>query len=235
MAEKKYLVVVDTREYSSRLGKRIVGYLKQDKDFEVKVDILDVGDYYIPGGSTDILIERKTVIDLLNAAKTKRLWNQLKELLSVVDAEVYMILEGGEGMVKKFTKWSLEAFEGLKFMISHVFGIKILPTTSYGGTAILIKTIAKKVQSIEKPKKKQLKVRKNAETPQEQALYVLSQFPGINLGRAKQILERFGTLINALENVREWRSIRGIGFKTIKKVIDVLEARFDEQYNEDAE
>ena len=224
-------VVIDTREVATEDGRKIKQNLLMHK-VNIELSVLEVGDYYIPPGESKplgVVVERKTVLDLINAAKTKRLWDQLQKLANLENALPLLILEGSLNMVRKFTQWKPQSITGLINTILFEFEVPILPSSGWYWTSEYIYNLAKKYQRDEKPRKAPIRIRKKAETPQDHAKIFLSALPSINVARAEAILKRFGSAYEAITNVDQWWQIPNIGKKTIRKVKDVLFAWFKEQ------
>jgi len=56
-----------------------------------------------------------------------------------------------------------------------------------------------------------------------QQVDLLAAIPGIGIDKAELLLDQFGNPWNVLSNVPNWDKVKGIGKKTIKKVIDFLD------------
>lgn len=224
MLKEGFKVIIDSREAASNLGAKIKESLKID-GIDVEIQVLEVGDYYIPPGEHKpygLIIERKTVEDLVLAAKTKRLWTQLGKMFNVENAIPMMILEGSLELVRKFTKWKPEAVAGLICTILWDFEIPIITTPSWFWTSRVIYVLTKRWQREKKHRPAPIRVKIIGESPLDYAKSMLAVLPGINVSRATKLIEKFGNVLNALNNYSKWYVIRGIGPKTIRKVREIL-------------
>jgi len=222
------LVVIDTRELATEEGRKIKEILRLNK-VDIDIQVLDVGDYYIPPGEdTPIgcVIERKTILDLVNAAKTKRLWSQLVKLASLENAQPIIVIEGSLNQIRKFTKWKPRAVAGLIASIMFDFEIPIIQTPGWTWTVEVIHVFVNRIQGEKKPRKIPIRHGKKAETPHDFAKMVLASFPGVNVSRATALLKTFGNLYNAINNVNRWFHVRGIGKKIVESAREVLFADF---------
>ncbi|RLI81949.1 hypothetical protein DRP04_05045 [Archaeoglobales archaeon] len=231
MIEKGFKVIIDSREAASPLGARIKESLRLDR-IGVEIEVLEVGDYYIPPGEhkpLGILIERKTVEDLVASAKTKRLWTQLGKLYTLENAYPMIILEGSLELIRKFTQWRPEAVAGLICSIVWDFEIPIITTPSWFWSARVIYVLTKKWQREEKHRKIPIRVKVKGERPIDYAKALLSALPGINVNRATILIRKFGNVLNALNNYSRWHGLRGIGPKTLRKIEEILTCGLDEE------
>jgi len=90
-------IYIDANEHSKHPEfKKSLG-----KIFDVKVERLPAGDFYLTGITGDVVIERKTVFDFLNSLR-KRFWDQLP-LLKAYEGSVScrLLLEGYWGLYRK--------------------------------------------------------------------------------------------------------------------------------------
>lgn len=225
------MIKMDTRELSSPEGRKIKQLLEAH-NIEIELEVLEVGDYYIPPGENHdfgIVIERKEMMDLLTSAKSKRLWDQLKRLVSLENADKLVIIEGYLSATKKFTQWKPQAVTGLITSILFDFEVPLLFSPSWFWTAYYLYVLCRRYQLDERVKRIPIRIAKRGETPKDYAKILLSSLPGINVTRAEAILKRFVTPINALNRVDDWDIIPRLGKKTIKKVKEVLYARFEDE------
>jgi len=222
------LVVIDSRELSSKEARKIQTIL-HSLNVATRIEVLEVGDYYIPPGEDadfGLVVERKEIIDLLNAAKTKRLWDQLRKLCEVENAHTMMIIEGSLTKAHKFTEWRPQSIAGLVASILLDFEIPVIQTPSYYWTGYMLYVLARRYQLADRIKYVPIRIRKKGYGPEDYAKQMLCSLPGINVGRAELILRRFGTVLDALNNVDAWKSLPKIGPKTVRKIKEVLSFRF---------
>ena len=217
------LVIVDTREKRTPNACKIIEKLKNNRII-VEFASLPYGDYFIPGSietKQGYIVERKTIFDLINSIKNRRLFEQLKNLSSGNETPI-LVIEGSLAVIKKFSDFNEEAIMGIILSCIEKFGVETILVPSYYWTYLLIKQLVKRAQKSEKIKYKSLKTRKLPKTTEEQAIFFLSSLPGISEVRAREILKRFGNPLEALNKYRSWKIIPGIGENLIEKVRKVL-------------
>ncbi len=222
-------VVVDSRE-AAKAG-RIVEFLRS-AGLELAVARLSAGDYYLLAeeGAKPLLVERKTVTDLLNSIRDNRLWNQLKLLKEAAQKEgvdLVIVLEGWLGSIEKYRSWRIQAVLRILDEVLLDWGVPILPSPNLQATA---KWLLSKAKSLGRPEKKRpprLRVEKKPMTPAERALYVAEGLAGPVL--ARRLLEYFGTLRRlANATVDELLRVEGIGEKRAKEIYEILNTPFEE-------
>ena len=57
--------------------------------------------------------------------------------------------------------------------------------------------------------------------------FFIAGFPGVNVVRARSLLERFGSPFDVITNTDEWGEISGIGNKTIASAKKMLYAKYE--------
>ena len=82
---KPGVIIVDKREERSGIAE----FLRR-LGLSVRYEVLEVGDYLLPG---DVLVERKTVSDLISSLLDGRLFDQAANLVSVTKNPT-MVIEG---------------------------------------------------------------------------------------------------------------------------------------------
>ncbi|RLC79765.1 MAG: hypothetical protein DRJ03_22930 [Chloroflexi bacterium] len=197
---------------------------------EVEVVSLPVGDYYVPGkeNSKGVIVERKTMTDLVNAIKEGRLMNQMVRLKESGERAV-LLLEGSFYEVEKFTKFPLNALVAAMRAIAVSWEIPVVGPLRKSLVAYFLENLARSV----KGKKKVFALRPSP--PREwslerKALYILEGFPGIGPLKAREVVEHFGSLrdfVNA--SAEEIASIPGIGMKTAEEIYRVVNFKFKER------
>ena len=124
------------------------------------------------------------------------------------------------------------AVRGSIASIALDFGISIIPTRNAQDTAAMIKRIAIREQTGEKPHI-QTRTDKKPVNMWEQQLFIVESLPNIGPVNAKKLLEHFGTvskIINASEN--ELMEVEGIGKKTAKNIRKVVDSKYLHFQNE---
>jgi len=216
----KPVVYADSREGNSKVIRHLT-----EMEMDVKVRPMAVGDYQV---SDDVAIERKTAKDFVDSIMDKRLFKQATELREEFKKPL-IILEGDDfynGFINP------NAVRGSIASIALDFGISIIPTRNAQDTAAMIKRIAIREQTGEKPHI-QTRTDKKPVNMWEQQLFIIESLPNIGPVNAKKLLEHFGTVskvINASEN--ELMEVEGIGKKTAKNIRKVVDSKYLHFQNE---
>lgn len=216
----KPVVYADSREGNSKVIRHLT-----EMEMDVKVRPMAVADYQV---SDDVAIERKTAKDFVDSIMDKRLFKQATELREEFKKPL-IILEGDDfynGFINP------NAVRGSIASIALDFGISIIPTRNAQDTAAMIKRIAIREQTGEKPHI-QTRTDKKPVNMWEQQLFIIESLPNIGPVNAKKLLEHFGTVskvINASEN--ELMEVEGIGKKTAKNIRKVVDSKYLHFQNE---
>ena len=216
----KPVVYADSREGNSKVIRHLT-----EMEMDVKVRPMAVGDYQV---SDDVAIERKTAKDFVDSIMDKRLFKQATNLREEFKNPL-IILEGDDfynGFINP------NAVRGSIASIALDFGISIIPTRNAQDTAAMIKRIAIREQTGEKPHI-QTRTDKKPVNMWEQQLFIVESLPNIGPVNAKKLLEHFGTVskvINASEN--ELMEVEGIGKKTAKNIRKVVDSKYLHFQNE---
>lgn len=216
----KPVVYADSREGNSKVIRHLT-----EMEMDVKVRPMAVADYQV---SDDVAIERKTAKDFVDSIMDKRLFKQATELREEFKNPL-IILEGDDfynGFINP------NAVRGSIASIALDFGISIIPTRNAQDTAAMIKRIAIREQTGEKPHI-QTRTDKKPVNMWEQQLFIVESLPNIGPVNAKKLLEHFGTvskIINASEN--ELMEVEGIGKKTAKNIRKVVDSKYLHFQNE---
>ena len=194
-------VVVDDREANSG----IVEILRARQDVRVRVERLPVGDYRV---DESLLIERKTLPDLVASIKDGRLFTQACRL---ANARLWsaVILEGtsrdlaGSGMRR-------EAIQGALITLTLFMGLPLLRSRGPEESARIMLYAARQGRAVatgalpRRGRRPRGKYRVQA--------WVLQGLPGVGPERARRLLERFGTLEAVVAaDQDELASVEGIG------------------------
>ncbi len=194
-------VVVDDREANSG----IVEILRARQDVRVRVERLPVGDYRV---DESLLIERKTLPDLVASIKDGRLFTQACRL---ANARLWsaVILEGtsrdlaGSGMRR-------EAIQGALITLTLFMGLPLLRSRGPEESARIMLYAARQGRAVatgalpRRGRRPRGKYRVQAR--------VLQGLPGVGPERARRLLERFGTLEAVVAaDQDELASVEGIG------------------------
>lgn len=171
-----------------------------------------LGDYLIDGA---LLVERKTLSDLVASVIDGRLFSQARRLMASRRRAV-LVLEGtGADLARCGASW--ESLQGALITATWVFGLPILRTRSAFETARTIVFIARQHHAVVNG----MLCRYGWRPKGKAALqgYVLQGLPGIGAERARRLLRRFGSVeavVTASE--KELCEVHGIGKSTAKRI-----------------
>ncbi|MFQ5435451.1 MAG: ERCC4 domain-containing protein, partial [Anaerolineae bacterium] len=183
MDERKIKIIADDRERNGG----VISVLRADGRCDIKTQRIPVGDYLI---DERVLVERKTLPDLLASIKDGRLFRQA---LRLVEAESWcvIVLEGTARDLPD-SVMRREAVQGALITLALYLGIPLLRSTGPDETARLLIYIARQGRTFsgDGPNR-------HGRLPRGKRrlqIYILQGFPGIGPRRAARLLERFGTL-----------------------------------------
>ena len=216
-------IIVDSREVAK--SQKIVEALM---DLGAKVDIrpLEAGDYMIPY-EDGWVIERKSIIGMLNDVRSGRLWNQLSKLKQV-NLRPAMIVEGSLSLSKKFTKWEPLSVIGVVNAITFDWNIPVIILPSEAWTPLALYQLVRKAKNLDRHPKP-VTVKPKLRTLEEYQRAVLEQLPGVSAQRAIALLEKYRSLRKIFQlSWPELMTVPGIGENTAKKICKVLDHVYGE-------
>jgi DNA excision repair protein ERCC-4 len=179
-------IYVDEREKNSG----IPDLLKQ-MGILVIFQNLSVGDYII---SDDVVIERKSVEDLVSSVFDKRLFDQI-ERLSEVYPEPILLIEGDLSKIRMITdRW--KAINNALISTAIDYNIKVLYSRDREDSAEIIKKVAERIQNRSSKRIISLHHKPKFESLNEVQRYIVESFPNIGSTLANKLLEKFGTIYN---------------------------------------
>jgi DNA excision repair protein ERCC-4 len=216
-------IVVDEREKNSQVPDllRMMGVF-------VDYEQLAVGDYIV---SSETIIERKTIHDLINSVYDGRLFIQCSDLINHY-SKPFIIIEGNITDLDKREKLDLDskvivdkirvAYDTL-IKIALEFRIPILYTPSIYYTAELLIHLASN-PSRDKNDGPLLKKIKKSNPFYIQQLYVLTSLPGIGTKLATRLLDKFHSPKNVLNaSIAELARVPGLGNMRAEKIRKILD------------
>lgn len=216
-------IVADEREKNSR----VPNLLKLSGVF-VDYKQLVVGDYIV---SSETVIERKTIYDLINSVYDGRIFIQCSNLINHY-AKPLIIIEGNltdldtrehfENDSKLIIDKIRVAYETL-IKVALDFRIPILYTNSVFYTAELLVLLASN-QFRSKNDGPLLKKIKKSNPFLLQQLYVLTSLPGIGSKLATRLLDKFHSPANVLNaSIAELARVPGLGNMRAEKIRKILD------------
>ena len=216
-------IVVDEREKNSQIPSllKIMGVF-------VDYEQLKVGDYIV---SSETVIERKTIHDLINSIYDGRLFIQCSELINHY-SKPFIIIEGNITDLDNREKMDFDsklivdkiriAYDTL-IKIALDFRIPILYTPSIYYTAELLIHLASNPLK-NKDDGPLLKKIKKSNPFYIQQLYVLTSLPGIGPKLATRLLEKFHSPNNVLNaSIADLARVPGLGNMRAEKIRRLLD------------
>lgn len=196
---------------------------------DVVVESLKAGDFYICGKDKDCVIERKSVFDFLNSlGDGGRIWDQLPRMKDYEgNVEHRIILEGYWGLYRK-RKWGESSIYAQMDSIVQSWNVPIIPTPDIRGTLCYIAWKASFLATEHVPKKHSLRgsVSRKMSLP-DKMLYVIQGLPNISSILSERVIEKYGTVLDALNNIDKWSSdIQGIGGEKQAQIKEVLTSKW---------
>ena len=210
---------------------------------------LPEADYLFYGkNNVRILVERKTVSDMLNSLREKRLQDQLRRMLIQPDTIPILLIEGNlycndsfkvkikrfvSGKVKwRVTGWELSSIIG-QLLTFQEAGVRLVLSPDKKATVHILKHLesyyAKDNHSSLKSRPRPLF---GADSLRGDQVFFLQGLPGIGEKRAELILKVFGCPWNAIWEPEKLSMVKGIGDKLIKKIVNMLQGEGDDKAKE---
>jgi DNA excision repair protein ERCC-4 len=215
-------IVCDEREKNSQIPD-----ILRSMDVFVDFKQLPVGDYIV---SPEIVIERKTINDLINSVYDGRLFIQCTDLITHY-LKPFLIIEGNIidlGNPDKSTNSKLLVDKILVvydtlIKVALEYRIPILYTPSIYYTSELLFHLASS-RLKEKTDGPLLKKIKKSNPFYIQQLYVLTSLPGVGVKLATRLLQRFHSPKNALNaSLAELARVPGLGNSRAEKIRKILD------------
>ena len=201
-------ILVDDREV--RAG--IIEQLHAVGGVFIEVRRLTLGDYEVDGR---LLVERKTLQDLIQSIKDGRLFRQAYRLMES-PLRSLVILEGSQVKLDA-SGMRREAIQGALITLSVYFGIPLLRSRDAQETAHLMLYAARQGRVIENAA-----YPRNGKRPRGKRrtqLHILQGLPGVGPERASRLLDAFGTVEGVLTASEDaLNSIKGIGRDTAERI-----------------
>jgi len=183
--------------------------------------VLAPADYVV---SEDYAVERKELHDFFRSIFDGRLFEQAERLAEAYENSCLLV----EGDVIKAVKaiqnpmvfWGAIA----KIMADHRISLVFTPDERH--TAMFLHSLAKKLQE-EKRRKVLVKHKPKAYTLKQMQISAVQSLPLIGPERAELLLKKFGSVRRVFQASKvELLSVKGLGEKTVKKILDFLDAKY---------
>lgn len=180
--------------------------------FAVEVQHLPVGDYLIDDA---LLVERKTLPDLVRSIVDGRLFQQA---LRLVEARypAALILEGSAHDLQECgMRW--EAIQGALVTVTLFMGLPVLRSRCPEETVRTFLYADQQRRTVEADT-----LTRHSRRPKRKAAlqsYILQGLPGVGPKRAKQLLDRFGSVEAVFRaDAHALAEVEGLGPDTIRKI-----------------
>jgi ERCC4-type nuclease len=225
------LIRIDNREQDLiKLVNQLILTIPAFKDLQVAVEVLPLGDIiFSENGSDKVIVERKSVSDLLASIKDGRYEEQSYRLNGIdehANHNTIYLIEGDVNKINNLKNERMTAYSAM-FSLNYYKGFSVFRTFNIDETALFIcNTAAKMIKSTDKWPYYQVKFVKNADgnnmmekntgkdyiglvksvkkdniTPDNISEIMLCQIPGISAATAISIMEKFKTLSNLISSV----------------------------------
>lgn len=192
-------IAVDTFERRSGVVEALAA-----SGVEVEIGRLPVGDYDVGNG---VLVERKTVADLHLSIERGRLWRQIGALRRLARLP-YLLIEGPELDAGPIAP---AAVRGACLAVIGQ-GVPVLPTRDPADSALWLRLLAGRVNGVPIGRDRPAYAQRLKPTSELVKEAVLAAVPGISVGRARALLERFGSVAGIVSaGYDEWIKVPGIG------------------------
>ncbi|MGC8569706.1 MAG: ERCC4 domain-containing protein [Caldivirga sp.] len=206
---------MDSREHET--AQAVVSALKE-LGCSVLVSTLTVGDYVV---SSEVAVERKRTMDLINSIIDGRLFQQASNLIESYQ-EPYIIIEGDLWSTVSMRGISRGALIGALVKVSRS-GLRILWARDERDTAQVLYSLA-----LASPGLIKISNRRKSESTSYMQVSLLSSLPGIGVKRAVKLLKIYGTPLNALNNYRQWPiKLSGLSSSSMLMIRRILESKFN--------
>jgi Fanconi anemia group M protein len=185
---------------------------------EIEISQLSLGDYQV---SDRLVVERKTRQDFESSIVDGRLFSQLSGLAAASRAVLIV-----EGDADYDTRISRAAILGAYSSIISDFGCSLFFTRSPSATAELVFALACHEQ-FSKSQPLSVYAKRRSRTLAEQQRAVIESLPGVGPTLARELLEYFDTVENAITAPEsELKAVGKIGEKKAKALRQLLTSRY---------
>jgi DNA excision repair protein ERCC-4 len=207
-------VTVDQRENNQRL----LNVLNRSNGVRIQKGHLHIGDYRL----NQLLVERKTIPDLVGSIKDGRLFMQASKLKKSGLPVLFII----EGTVRDLHKTGMkrQAIQGAIISIVLKFELPLLRSISPEETALLMIYAARQIYfPTDSNWYKGNSSRSKVYDKFRDQMNVLHGIPGVGSKRAMLLLKKFGSIANLTEATKEEiRAIHGIGNNNAEIIFKTL-------------
>ena len=213
------VVFVDTREQNSAIAEKL-----EKQGIEVKVKMLDVGDYVL---SDDVVVERKTIEDFLQSIIDGRLFEQLLSMKENF-AKPLLLIEGDFQRIYSLRNIHKNSIIGALTSAALNYQVPVLFTSCARETVDFLHNIAKREQ-LGNSRDIRLRVGRKGLTLAEQQRFLVESLPFVGPKMAKALLKEFGS-VKEIANAysKDLQKVSNLGEKKAKRIKKVFRAKYEE-------
>ena len=197
---------------------------------------LPVGDLTIINESGALVLERKTVPDLISSIRSNRLWSQLLRMMKTEEILGYevkrrlLVIQGGFWEYVNASRLNEERFWastfGALFAINFEYDNPCIVCENNYAFEIFLRILLQREEKGKNdtlPKGRWQQKSVNRLPVKDVKQYVLDAIPTIGEARAKKLLEFYGTILEvAMSDKSTLMKVPGIGRKRAEKIFEVF-------------
>ncbi len=202
-------VIMDDREPAT------IEAVLRSRNVRVEKKRIEVADYLV---GPEVCVERKTVSDFLKSIYEGRLQDQVNNMLDFCSRSI-VVVEGKPQYVKGNARLHmLGALASLSYR-----GVSIVNTLTMEDTALFLVYLARKVQGTQD--KVMPVIRRKKPKSWDNALAILTSFPGIGVKSAEKVLKEYRNLREVFTS--DFNKLRRVlGDHRARKMMETLDAPF---------
>ncbi len=212
-------IIADERERKSGIPE-----LLKSVGINLEIKTLLVGDYIV---QPEIVVERKSISDLVSSIFDGRLFDQCKRLKKHYSQPIVLI-EGNFNKIEKISENPF-VFYGAVSSVLLDFKIPVVYTPNIFHTSKLLISMSSRKGTVEGYFLKKIK---KSNDIKKQQLLVLCSLPGIGEKTAIKLLDKFGSPIDVLTaslvNLLKIKGLSKLRIKKIKKMLETKHKNTDE-------
>ena len=198
----------------------------QEKNKEVQVQLLPVGDYYICGQEGECLLTRKTYPDLARSLRDATIWTEMGRMCESQVEKKALILEGNINELHRYSEFEFPAVVGALLSISIDWSFPIIPTTDISQTVYFITQLNERMG-----KDKVIRHWKVRHLPKidetERPRYIVEGLPNIGAKKSKALLQKFGSAYEVfLSEKKDLEGVDGIGKKLAANIYEAIRMEY---------
>lgn len=197
-----------------------------EKNTDVHVQALPIGDYYLCGEEGEVILTRKTYPDLIRSLKDATIWTEMGRMCESSVGKKALILEGDINDVHRYSKFEFPAVTGALLSISLDWGFPIIPTNDIAQTVYFITEANKRMG-----KDKVMRHWKTRHLPRidetERPRYIVEGLPNVGAKKAIALLEKYKSVYELfLADKKELLKIDGIGKTMAENIYNAIHMEY---------